>query len=329
MAAMSGPSYAVVKDWEQLPKGYTHGDVPDVAVDSRDRVYLITRHDSRVIVYERDGAFVKSWGEGVLTPRAHGITIDSNDFVYCVDDADQTVRKFTPDGKLLMTIGTSGVASDTGYDGSKGSLYDKLSSITHGGQPFNRPTVLAIAPNGELYVADGYGNARIHRFTANGVLIQSWGEPGIEPGQFNLPHAVRVAADGRVLVADRQNDRIQIFSPDGQYIEQWTDVQRPCGLFIDRAGLVYVAELPWREGQRSFVHGARVLPPRVSVFDTHGKVVSRWVGQIGAAPGRLAAPHGICTDSRGDMYLGEVPEGEYAGAPLPPGACSFQKFARL
>lgn len=169
----NAPRYTVVEGWEQLPEGYIHRDVPDVAVDSRDRVYLITRNDPRVIVYERDGTFVRSWGERILTERAHGITIDSDDFVYCVDDADQTVRKFTPDGKLLMTIGTSGLASDTGYDGSKQSLYERLSSIKRGGPPFNRPTAVAIAPSGEIYVSDGYGNARVHRFSPEGKLIQS------------------------------------------------------------------------------------------------------------------------------------------------------------
>jgi DNA-binding beta-propeller fold protein YncE len=296
MVKMNGPRYTAVEGWEQLPKGYVHSDVPDVAVDSRDRVYVITRGDPRVIVYERDGTFVSSWGEGVLTERAHGITIGPDGSVYCVDDADQTVRKFTPDGELLMTIGTSGVASDTGYDGSKQSLYDWLSSITHGGPPFNRPTGLA--------------------------------EPGTGPGQFNLPHSVRVAADGRVLVADRQNDRIQIFSPDGQYLDQWTHVQRPAGLFIDGAGFVYVAELPWRRDQRSFVHGVRQLPPRVSVLDSHGGIVARWGNSPGAGPGRLTAPHGICTDSQGDIYVGEVLSAEAHGAPLPPGACALHKFAR-
>lgn len=329
MAIMNQPRYVVVEDWEQLPKGYVHGDVSDVAVDSCDRVYLITRNDPRVIVYERNGAFVRSWGEGILSERAHGITIGPDDSVYCVDDADQTVRKFTPDGRLLLTLGSSGVASDTGYDDRRQSLYDKLSSITHGGPPFNRPTAVAVAPSGELYVSDGYGNARVHRFSAIGGLIQSWGEPGTGPGQFHLPHAVRVTADGRVLVADRQNDRIQIFSLEGRYIDQWTDVQRPSGLFIDRSGFVYVAELPWASDQRSFVHGVRRLPPRISVFDSHGRTVARWGSPPGTAPGHLTVPHGICADSRGDIYVGEVIATEAHGAPLPAGAYALQKFARV
>jgi len=325
---MNGPRYAVVEGWEQLPKGYIHRDVPDVAVDSRDRVYLFTRSDPRVMVYERDGTFVKSWGEKVFIGRPHGITIGPDDSVYCVDDRDYTIHKFTTDGKLLMTLGTSGVASDTGYDITKKSLYEKLLTITHGGPPFNLPTGLAVAPSGEIYVSDGYGNARVHRFSAEGKLIQSWGEPGVGPGQFHLPHDISVAADGRVLVADRQNDRIQIFSPDGKYLDQWTDVQRPAGLFIDRAGLVYVAELPWTRDQVSFVHGVRELPARVSVFDSKGTLLARWGSADGGAPGHVSAPHGICADSHGDVYVGEVNESISHGGPMPPGCYALQKFVR-
>ncbi|MFQ5841463.1 MAG: hypothetical protein ACE5I8_03410, partial [Thermodesulfobacteriota bacterium] len=223
----NGFRYEVIEGWEQLPAGYVHRDVDGVAVDSRDRLYLITRGDARVIVYERDGTFVMSWGEDIFTPRTHGITVGPDDSVYTVDDGDHAVRKFTQDGKEIMVIGTPGVPSDTGYDKKKG-----LASITHGGPPFNRPTNVAIASNGELYVCDGYGNARVHRFTADGTLVQSWGEPGTGPGQFNLPHGICIAADGRVLVADRENDRIQLFGPDGEYLDQWTHLQRPTDIFI-------------------------------------------------------------------------------------------------
>ncbi len=265
------PRFDVLEGWEKLPVGYVHKDVDGVATDSRDRVYLLTRGDARVIVYERDGTFVTSWGEDIFTPRTHGICIGPDDSVWTVDDGDHTVRKFTPDGKQLMLIGTPGVASDTGYDGKT------VKSITRGGPPFNRPTDAAVAPNGDLYVVDGYGNARVHRFTADGKLIRSWGEPGIGPGQFHLPHAVFVARDGRVLVADRENDRIQFFSPEGKYLDQWTHVQRPTDIYVDRDGLVYVSELWWRVGQSSFVHGPIKydLPGRLSVFDSEGNLLLR------------------------------------------------------
>jgi sugar lactone lactonase YvrE len=161
------PKFKVIEGWEKLPKGYVHKDVDGVATDSKDNVYLMTRMDARVIVYDRNGNFIRSWGEGLFTPRTHGIAIDSSDFVYTVDDGDHTVRKFTPEGKQVMMIGTPGKASDTGYDGKT------IASIKKGGPPFNRPTDVAVAPNGDLYVCDGYGNARVHRFKADGTLIQS------------------------------------------------------------------------------------------------------------------------------------------------------------
>jgi len=226
--------YQVAEGWEQLPAGWTQRDVAGVAVDSRDRVYVLTRDEHPLRVFERDGTFVRSWGEGVFTPRTHGITIGPDDGVYCTDDGDHTVRKFTTDGQPLLTLGTSGVPCDNGYDRSLATTYERLGTITRGGGPFNRPTNLAIAPNGDLYVTDGYGNARVHHFSADGQLLHSWGEPGTGPGEFNLPHGIWVDGENHVLVADRENDRIQIFSPQGEFLTEWTDLQRPTQIFIDR-----------------------------------------------------------------------------------------------
>jgi sugar lactone lactonase YvrE len=321
-----GFRYEVIEGWEQLPAGYVHRDVDGVAVDSRDRVYLLTRGDERVIVYERDGTFVTSWGEGIFTPRTHGIGIGPDGSVYTVDDGDHTVRKFTPDGKQLMVLGTPGVASDTGYDKKKGST-----SIVRSGPPFNRPTDVAFAPNGDFYVSDGYGNARVHRFSSDGKLIQSWGDPGTGPGQFNLVHGICVAADGRVLVADRENDRIQFFSPGGEYLDQWTHVQRPTDICIDREGLIYVASLWWRVGQRSCVHGPirHDLPGHITIFDPDGNILLRWINADRCAPGNFVAPHTICVDPHGDIYVGEVTYtfGVERGL-VPPDCHTFQKFAR-
>jgi DNA-binding beta-propeller fold protein YncE len=316
--------YEVLPEWEQLPADYTHLDVVGVAVDSQDRVYVYTRAQSRVIVYNRDGSFVRSWGEGFFTPRTHGITIGPDDAVYCVDEGNQVIYRFTPDGELRQTIGTVGVASDTGYDGT-------LDSIRPGGGPFNRPTNLAVAPNGDLYVSDGYGNARVHRFAADGTLLQSWGTPGIGPGQFNLPHGIFVVPDGRVFVADRENDRIQIFSPTGDYLATWTDVQRPTNVYVDRRGIVYVSEL-WRPvGHKSYTQGvtAEDRPGRVSIFDLSGRLLARWGGPDRCAPGNFCAPHDIVADSHGDIYVGEVTHTFGVRPGLVPADChTFQKFAR-
>ena len=326
--------YEVVARWEQLPEGYTHRDVVGVTVDARDRVYVLTRGDARVLVYEPEGTFVTSFGEGLFTERTHGLTIGPDGSVYCVDDGDHTVRKFNSEGELVMVLGTPGVRSETGCGTSSrlSGTYKMLASIIRGGPPFNNPTDIAVAPNGDLYVSDGYGNARVHRFSPEGRLIQSWGEPGIDPGQFNLPHGIWVDGDGRVLVADRENDRIQIFGPTGEFLDQWTDVQRPTDIFIDGDGLIHVSELAWRRGDRSFVHGEiqdSWRPGRVSVFDPAGKLLLRWGGADICAPGNFCAPHTLCVDSHGDLYVGEAiyTFGTRPGH-VPPGCHTLQKFAR-
>src|SRR2546427_162072 len=285
MAVGSVPAYSPVDGWERLPPGFAHRDVAAVAVDAGGRVYLFCRGDHPVLVYERDGRFVRSWGEGVFTMRAHGITVAPDGAIWCTDDGDHTVRKLTSDGELLLTLGTSGRPSDTGYDGKS------VTSIAHGGPPFNRPTNLAVAPNGDLYVSDGYGNARVHRFSPGGELRHSWGEPGTGPGQFMIPHGVAVHPDGRVFVCDRENDRVQIFSPDGEFLAEWTDVQRPTKLVFDQRGIAIVAELTWREGLRPFRDGpiARHLPSRVAILDDRGAVLAR-LGDGGAMPTFVAFP---------------------------------------
>src|SRR5437763_6531013 len=227
VAEVKQRSYRVAEGWEKAPSNANRQDVVGVGIDSRDRVYLITRQRSQVLVYEPDGTFVRAWGEGQFTDRTQGLTVAPDDTIWCVDDGSHPVQKFSPEGKLLLELESAGrPAPETGYDGRT------LESITRGGPPFNRPTNLAVAPSGDLYVSDGYGNCRVHRYSADGKLIQSWGEPGRGPGQFILPHGVWVASDGRVLVADRENDRIQLFSPGGEYLTEWAAL-RPTDLCVD------------------------------------------------------------------------------------------------
>jgi DNA-binding beta-propeller fold protein YncE len=224
-----------------------------------------------------------------------------------------------------MMLGTPGKASDTGYDGTS------IASIRRGGPPFNRPTDVAVAPNGELYVCDGYGNARVHRFAADGTLIRSWGEPGAGPGQFHLPHGIGISPDDRVFVADRENDRIQIYSRDGQIMDIWTHVQRPTDVAFDRDGRVYVSELWWRVGQSSFTNGKIKydLPGGVRVLDLQGNLLLHWCSADREAPGNFVAPHTLCVDSRGDLYVGEVTwTFAVSRGVAQEDAHSFQKFTR-
>jgi DNA-binding beta-propeller fold protein YncE len=293
--------YQALERWEKLPAGWSFGEVAGVATDSQDRVYVFNRGAHPLIVFDREGNFLTSWGEGRFN-RAHGITIGPDDAVYCTDDLDHTVRKFTTEGKLLLTLGTSGQPSDTGIDGID------YRTIQRVGPPFNRPTNLALSRNGDMYVTDGYGNARVHKFAPDGKLLFSWGEPGSGPGQFNLPHGIVVDTEERVYVADRENSRVQIFDSRGKFLSQWTDVARPMQVVLDAAGNVLVAEVGFRAGMFPWATApADPVGARVSVFTPQGKLLSRWGGGPDpCAAGDFFAPHDLWVDSRGDLYVGEV-----------------------
>ncbi len=304
-------TYDVVEGFEKLPPGYSWTDAAAVAVDSQDRVYVFNRGDHPMIVFDRDGNFLKSWGEDVFT-RAHGVTAGPDDTLYCADDGDHTIRQCTLDGEVLLTIGVPG----------KSSTYQ-------GGDPFNRCTDVAIDPRtGDLYISDGYGNSRVHKYSPDGKLLFSWGGPGTDPGEFNIVHNIATDRDGWVYVADRENHRIQIFDPNGKYETQWVNMHRPCTVYVSEEQHVYVGELGWG------MNVNRELPnigPRISIYDTSGKRLAR-VGEfgMGTAPGQFVAPHGMCLDSWGDLYLGEVAWTNSKNLGLEAdGVRSFQKLVKV
>jgi DNA-binding beta-propeller fold protein YncE len=265
-------------------------------------VFVFNRGDQPVAVFDPAGRPLGAWGAGQFT-RPHGIWIGPDDAVYCTDDMGHTVSKFTPEGRLIWTLGTRGQPSDTG------ATSIDYRTIRRAGPPFHYPTNLACAPSGELFISDGYGNARIHRYSADGKLLQSWGEPGSGPGEFQVPHGIVVDARGTVIVADRENSRLQFFTPGGAFLREWTDVARPCEVAIDAAGRVYVAELGYRAGL-----WPGTSPPhpdatggRVSIFDSAGKLLARLGGgERPTEPGDFFAPHDIWLDSRGSLYVAEV-----------------------
>ena len=320
--------YEVAEGWEQLPTGWHHGDVASVATDSQDRVYVFNRSEHPVIVYERDGTFLGSWGEGVFT-RAHGITI-VDDLVYCADDKDHTVRVFTLEGTLLRTLGTAHQPSDTHYVDASGP--NALLTIERAGGPFNRPTKVSLSADGDLYISDGYGNAQVHRFTPDGELVRSWGEPGDKPGQFMLPHSVWVHTDGQVFVCDCENDRIQIFGPDGEYLRSWTHVARPADLFIDGDQRVYVGELSLQAGGVNMA--GRVMtetrPPQLTIRDIDGNELARWGGPDPFAPDSFSSVHSLWVDSHGDIYVAEVAQTALSRSNrYRPDFAALKKFVRI
>ena len=321
-----GMSFEVLHGWERLPEGWSFVEVAGVATDSADRVYVFSRGEHPVIVFDRDGRFLDAWGEGVFT-NPHGICVGPDDTVYCCDNMDHTVRVFRTDGTLVRTLGQAGVASDTGFVAWS-------NPVTRAAGPFNMVTNAAPGPDGRLYVTDGYGNARVHVFAPDGAHLFSWGEPGSGPGQFRLPHGVVVDRHGRVYVADRENSRIQVFDADGTYRCAWYDVLRPDDVFIDGEENLYVAELGYRAGRmpRSMMATIPEHEPhaRVSVFTLDGELHTRFGGGEPCAPGSFFAPHGIWADSRGDLYVGEVIRSGGGNAGLVPLDChTLQKFLRL
>ena len=272
-------TYTVLEDWAKLPDGWT-APMAAVAVDSQDRVYGFNRGEHGVIVFDRDGNYLYHWAEARFA-FPHAITADSHDNIWVADRNDGLILKFTPEGKLLMTLGTRGHRSDTGADNSQfGSLHMQ---VTHGGAPFNLPAGVAIAPAGDIFVADGYANCRVHRFSPDGEHVLSWGEPGSGPGQFMLPHGVWVDSRGRVLVADRENDRVQVFTQDGEPITVWeTELIGPAAFWVDGEDVVHIPE-----------HNGGFF----SVTTLDGERLARW----GSPESRSC--HGVAGDSRGDVYF--------------------------
>jgi DNA-binding beta-propeller fold protein YncE len=317
--------YEALARWERLPPGWSFVEVAGVATDSRDRVYVFTRGEHPVIVFDRDGNFLSSWGEGRFN-RAHGIFIGPDDAIYCTDDLDHTIRKFTPDGKLLLTLGTSGRASDTGIEGID------YRTIRRPGPPFHRPTNLALAADGSMYATDGYGNCRVHKFAPDGRLLFSWGQPGSGPGQFNLPHGIALDREGLVYVADRENSRVQVFSPGGEFVAEWPNLARPMQVFIDAHDSVFVVGVGFRAGLFPWTTApANPEGPYLAVFTRKGELLTRWGGGPDpCAVGDFFAPHDVWLDSRGDVYVGEVVMSAGGNRGLVSADChSLQKFVRL
>ena len=276
-------TYEVVEDWWTLPDEWSFGWIPAVAVDSKDRIYVYSRSDHPMIVLDKDGSFVKSWGDDVLKD-AHGIYIDADDTVFCVERETHCMRTFTADGELLSTLGTPD------QQGAEG-------------EPFNLPTDVGFDSSGMMYLTDGYGNARVHKYTGDGELVKSWGTKGTGPGEFDLPHCVRVDKHDRLLVADRENNRIQFFDTDGNYLHEWSGLHHPDTIYIDDE-IVYIAE----------------LDQRLSIWTLDGEKLTEWGdGEPSTKPGEFVkCPHGIWLDSDKSIYVSEV----QADARL-------QKFVRL
>lgn len=276
--------------WPQKPAEILWGAVPGIAVDKADNVYVFSRTEPPVQVYDPSGKLIRSWGKGIK--GAHHLKIDHDGFVWIADIGNHVVEKYTPEGKLLLTIGQKGKAGrDT--------------------QHLNRPCDMALDRNGDVYIADGYGNARVIVFDKDGKFLREWGELGSGKGQFSIVHAIALDSKGRLYVADRNNVRIQIFATDGKLLDVWQNLIVPWGFYLTKNDELWVcgsSPMQWRKED-----AALGCPPKDQIFmkfAPSGKLLHLFSLPKGLdgleRPGDVNWVHCIAFDSKGNMYLGDI-----------------------
>ena len=253
----------------QVPAEITLGKCSAVALDSQGQIYLLHRGKTPILCFDRQGKFVRGWGDEFFnTP--HGLRIDRFDNIWTTDIGNHLVLKFDVRGKLLLALGTSG---------KPGAGLDQ----------FNKPSDVAFGARDEVYISDGYVNSRLMQFNQQGKFIKTWGKPGDGPGEFDLPHAIKVDSKQRVLVGDRENERIQVFDGEGNVLAIWKGFA-PYGIDIDRDGRIFVAD---------------VAAHKILQLDDEGQIVHSW-GSQGNQPGQFNAPHMLACDAEGNLFVAEV-----------------------
>jgi NHL repeat len=291
--------YQPIENWAKLPDGRTWGSTAGVAVDRQGNIWVAERCGANtcagsdlapILEFDPSGNLLKSFGARMFV-FPHGIAVDQAGNVWVTDGQGSEgkghqVFKFSPDGKVLMALGKAGIAGTTQ-------------------DTFNQPSAVALAANGDIFVADGHGgnsNARIVKFSKDGKFIMTWGMKGSGPGEFNIPHALAFDSKGRLFVADRGNNRIQIFTPQGKFLAEWKQFSRPSGIFIDKQDTIYVADS--ESGSVAKDHSAWKRGIRIgSVKD--GSVVAFIPDPVEVATGTSAA-EGVAVDANGVIYGAEV-----------------------
>ena len=288
--ASSNAPYRLVPNWGVLPGGATWGEVPGMAIDANGKIFAFHRSEPPIVELDASGTILKMWGDRMFA-WPHGIRVDRFGALWITDGRGrdgigEQVFKFSADGKLLMTLGTKGTRGE-------------------GPDTFGGPCDVAVAENGDIFVADGHFNARIVKFAKDGKFIKAWGKKGTGPGEFNLPHTLIIDSRGRVLVGDRSNNRIQIFDQDGTFIDQWTQFGTPSGMFVAPDDTLYVVDYNVRKGV--FVGSAKDGSVKYKIDD--------------------AVAEGVAVDSEGNIYVGEtVPGTTLTGQP---GGHIVRKLARI
>jgi sugar lactone lactonase YvrE len=290
--------YRVIEGWAKLPEGRSWGSTAAVDVDANDHIWVAERcganscADSKldpVLEFDPSGKLLKSFGAGLFV-FPHGISVDKEGNVWVTDGRGQDgkghqVLKFSREGKISMTLGKPGLAGD-------------------GPDTFNQPSDVIVAPNGDIFVADGHGgnsNARIVKFSKDGKFIKTWGKKGIAPGEFDTPHGLAFDSKGRLFVADRNNNRIQIFDQEGTFIEQWTQFSRPSGIFIDAKDNIYVAD-----SESNSVRPHPGWKRGIRIGNIKDAFVTAFIPDPVENVKGTSAAEGVAADSQGNIYGAEV-----------------------
>ncbi len=280
-------TYQLVADWAKLPEGWVFDDVAAVATDAQDRVYVFNRGRHPMMVFDRDGNLLNSWGEN-LFHRAHGLHIAPDQTLYCTDDGDHTVRKCTLDGKVLLEIGIPG-----------------RPSAFMSGEPFNRCTHTALSPDLDIYVSDGYANARVHKFdpTASTCFRGANAAPIPASSTFRTISSATPKAGSTSPTAKTTGYRFSTAMAGLR--RNGTICTGPAASTWKAASMAAAMSASWGRGWRSTAKFPN-LGPRLSILSRDGKLVSRVDRASGLPPAQFTAPHGLCVDSHGDVYVGEV-----------------------
>ena len=279
--------YRLIENWAQLPAGMEWGQVISAQPDAHGNVWVFHRKDPPILEFDRSGKFVRSFGAGMFV-QPHGLTVDHDGNIWVTDQnakdgKGEQATKFSPEGKVLMTLGKAGVAGP-------------------GNDTFNGPCDVAVAANGDIFVADGHGgdtNARVVKFSKDGKFIKAWGKKGSGPGEFDTLHRLAMDSKGRLFVADRGNNRIQIFDQDGNFIAQWHQFGRPSGIFISKDDTLYSVDSQSDEKTNSGVkRGIRIGSAK------DGSV--KWFIPDTSTDPQIALAEGVSVDAKGEVYAAGV-----------------------
>lgn len=288
--------YELAENWPQLPNDVQLGNPTGIGIDTSQNIIVFHRadrtwpyfgsipdqpiEDKTIIIINKDnGKLISSWGDHLFI-MPHGLTVDHENNIWVTDVGLHQVFKFSHDGKLLLQLGEAKVSGND-------SLH------------FNMPTDIAVAPDGSFYVSDGYGNSRVVKFSATGKYLFEWGTKGRKENEFNTPHGITLDNEGNVYVADRENNRVQVFDSTGQFIKQLADKSFGpiCAVSFHQSRLFAVDDFTFLKVKH---RGSDVI-----IFDTTGKVQTRF-GRSGGYNGTVSWYHDLVIDKDGNIYIGDI-----------------------